>query len=146
MPFVKVYLHCVWSTKNRIPYLDTIELRQKVWNHIRENAIQKGIFIDFINGYSDHCHCLISLGVDQNIQKVIQLIKGESSFWINKNELTKEKFQWQEEYFAVSVSESVLDKVRDYIKNQETHHKKKTFQEEYDEFILKYGFKMVDNK
>jgi putative transposase len=146
MPFVKVYLHCVWSTKNRIPYLDSIELRQKVWNHIRENAIQKGIFIDFINGYSDHCHCLISLGVDQNIQKVIQLIKGESSFWINKNELTKEKFQWQEEYFAVSVSESVLDKVRDYIKNQETHHKKKTFQEEYDEFILKFGFKMVNNK
>jgi len=146
MPFVKVYLHCVWSTKNRIPYLDTIELRQKVWNHIRENAIQKGIFIDFINGYSDHCHCLISLGVDQNIQKVIQLIKGESSFWINKNELTKEKFQWQEEYFAVSVSESVLDKVRNYIKNQEEHHKKKTFQEEYDEFILKYGFKMIDNK
>ena len=146
MPFVKVYLHCVWSTKNRIPYLDSIELRQKVWNHIRENAIQKGIYIDFINGYSDHCHCLISLGVDQNIQKVIQLIKGESSFWINKNDLTKEKFQWQEEYFAVSVSESVLDKVRNYIKNQEEHHKKKSFQEEYDEFILKYGFKMVDNK
>ena len=146
MPFVKVYLHCVWSTKNRIPYLDSIELRQKVWNHIRENAIQKGIYIDFINGYSDHCHCLISLGVDQNIQKVIQLIKGESSFWINKNELTKEKFQWQEAYFAVSVSESILDKVREYIKNQEEHHKKKSFQEEYDEFILKYGFKMVDNK
>ena len=146
MPFVKVYLHCVWSTKNRIPYLDSIELRQKVWNHIRENAIQKGIYIDFINGYSDHCYCLISLGVDQNIQKVIQLIKGESSFWINKNELTKEKFQWQEEYFAVSVSESILDKVREYIKNQEEHHKKKSFQEEYDEFILKYGFKMVDNK
>ena len=146
MPFVKVYLHCVWSTKNRIPYLDSIELRQKVWNHIRENAIQKRIYIDFINGYSDHCHCLISLGVDQNIQKVIQLIKGESSFWINKNELTKEKFQWQEEYFAVSVSESILDKVREYIKNQEEHHKKKSFQEEYDEFILKYGFKMVDNK
>ena len=146
MPFVKVYLHCVWSTKNRIPYLDSIELRQKVWNHIRENAIQKGIYIDFINGYSDHCHCLISLGVDQNIQKVMQLIKGESSFWINKNELTKEKFQWQEEYFAVSVSESILDKVREYIKNQEEHHKKKSFQEEYDEFILKYGFKMVDNK
>ena len=146
MPFVKVYLHCVWSTKNRIPYLDSIELRQKVWNHIRENAIQKGIYIDFINGYSDHCHCLISLGVDQNIQKVIQLIKGESSFWINKNELTKEKFQWQEEYFAVSVSESILDKVREYIKNQEEHHKKKSFQEQYDEFILKYGIKMVDNK
>ncbi|WP_026713174.1 IS200/IS605 family transposase [Flavobacterium daejeonense] len=145
MPFVKVYIHCVWSTKNRIPYLDSIELRQKVWQHIRENATQKGIFIDFINGYSDHCHCLISLGVDQNIQKVMQLIKGESSFWINKNELTKEKFEWQDEYFAVSVSESIVDKVRDYIKNQETHHTKKTFQEEYDEFILRYGFKKMIN-
>ncbi|WP_348800531.1 IS200/IS605 family transposase [Flavobacterium adhaerens] len=146
MPFVKVYIHCVWSTKNRIPYLSSIELRQKVWQHIRENAIQKGIFIDFINGYSDHCHCLISLGVDQNIQKVMQLIKGESSFWINKNGLTKDKFQWQDEYFAVSVSESVIDKVRNYIKNQETHHAQKTFQEEYDEFILKFGFKKIEDK
>jgi len=146
MPFVKVYIHCVWSTKNRIPYLNSIELRQKVWQHISENAIQKGIFIDFINGYSDHCHCLISLGVDQNIQKVMQLIKGESSFWINKNELTKDKFQWQDEYFAVSVSESIIDKVRNYIKNQETHHAQKTFQEEYDEFILKFGFKQIDDK
>ena len=146
MPFIKVYIHFVWSTKNRYPFLNTPELRMAMWKHIRENAKKKGIFIDFINGYSDHCHCLISLGVDQNIQKVIQLIKGESSFWINKNELTKEKFQWQEEYFAVSVSESILDKVREYIKNQEEHHKKKSFQEEYDEFILKYGFKMVDNK
>ena len=141
MPFVKVYLHCVWSTKNRIPYLDSIELRQKVWNHIRENAIQKGIYIDFINGYSDHCHCLISLGVDQNIQKVIQLIKGESSFWINKNELTKEKFEWQDEYFAVSISESMIDHVRNYIKNQEKHHAQKSFSDEYIEFMEKYNFK-----
>jgi REP element-mobilizing transposase RayT len=112
-----------------------------VWNHIRDNAKEKGIFIDFVNGYSDHCHCLVSLGVDQTIQKVMQLIKGESSFWINKNGLTKDKFEWQDEYFAVSVSESIIDKVREYIKNQEAHHSKKTFQDEYDEFITKYGFK-----
>jgi REP element-mobilizing transposase RayT len=72
------------------------------------------------------------------------LIKGESSFWINKNKLTIEKFEWQDEYFAVSVSESMLDKVRDYIKNQEEHHRKKTFQEEYDEFISKYGFEKYE--
>jgi REP element-mobilizing transposase RayT len=144
MPFVKVYIHFVWSTKNRYPYLNTNELRVKVWNHIRENAKTKGIFIDFINGYADHCHCLISLGIDQTIQKVMQLIKGESSYWINKNRLTKEKFEWQDEYFAVSVSESMLDKVRDYIKNQEEHHRKKTFQEEYDEFISKYGFEKYE--
>jgi len=146
MPFIKVYIHFVWSTKNRFPYLNSIELREKVWNHIKENAKEKGIYIDFINGFSDHCHCLISLGVEQNIKKIIQLIKGESSFWINKNQLTKERFEWQDEYFAVSVSESVVDKVRDYIKNQEIHHQKKTFQEEYDEFISKFGFQKLLNK
>ena len=140
MPFVKVYIHFVWSTKNRVPYLNSPELRKKVWQHIRENAKEKNIFIDFINGYADHCHCLISLGVDQTIQKVMQLIKGESSFWINKQSLTKQKFEWQDEYFAVSVSESIVDKLRKYIKNQELHHHHKTFQQEYDEFISKYNF------
>ncbi|OWY22919.1 transposase [Sphingobacteriales bacterium UPWRP_1] len=140
MPFVKVYIHFVWSTKNRYPFLDNKELRTKVWKHIQDNAQKKGIFVDFVNGYADHCHCLVSLGVDQTIQKVMQLIKGESSFWINKHGLTTEKFEWQDEYFAVSVSESMIDRVRNYIKNQEEHHKKKTFQEEYDELIIKYGF------
>ena len=144
MPFVKVYIHFVWSTKNRIQFLNTKELRIKVWNHIRENAKKKDIYVDFVNGYSDHCHCLVSLGVAQSIEKVMQLIKGESSFWINKHGLTKEKFEWQDEYFAVSVSESVIDKVRDYIKNQEEHHSKKTFQQEYDEFISKFGFQKFD--
>ena len=145
MPFIKVYIHFVWSTKNRVPFLNTKEMRQKVWNHIRENAKGKNIFIDFVNGYDDHCHCLVSLGVDQTIEKVMQLLKGESSFWINKQNLTPEKFEWQDEYFAVSVSESMIDKVRNYIKNQEEHHKQKTFQEEYDEFISKYGFQKFND-
>lgn len=140
MSFIKVYIHFVWSTKDWTPYLDTPELRQQVWNHIRENAKEKNIFIDFVNGYSNHCHCLVSLGGDQTVQKIMQLIKGESSHWINKNELTKGKFEWQDEFFAVSVSESMIDKVRNYIKNQENHHQRQTFQEEYNEFILKYGF------
>lgn len=144
MPFVKVYIHFVWSTKNRYPFLNSKELRLKVWNHIRENAKEKGIFVDFVNGYSDHCHCLISMDVDQTMQKVMQLIKGESSFWINRNELTTEKFEWQDEYFAVSVSESVIDKVRNYIKHQEEHHSRKTFQEEYNEFMEKYGFQKFE--
>jgi REP element-mobilizing transposase RayT len=145
MPFVKVYIHFVWSTKNRYPFLNSKKLRLKVWNHILENAKEKGIFVDFISGYTDHCHCLVSLGIDQTIQKVMQLIKGESFFWINKNELTNEKFEWQDEYFAVSVSESMLDKVREYIKNQEEHHTKKTFLQEYDEFIDKYGFEKFND-
>lgn len=144
MPFVKVYIHFVWSTKNRYPFLRSKELRQKMWNHIRENAREKNIFIDFVNGYSDHCHCLVSMGRDQTIEKVMQLIKGESSFWVNKNQLTKEKFEWQDEYFAVSVSESAIETVRNYIKNQEAHHSKKSFQQEHDEFISKYGFERFD--
>jgi REP element-mobilizing transposase RayT len=63
------------------------------------------------------------------------MIKGESSFWINKYQLTKQKFEWQDEYFTVSVSEPMVEKVRTYIRNQEENHKKVTFQEEYDEFI-----------
>ena len=140
MPYIKAYIHFVWSTKNRFPFLDSKELRQKVWHHIKENAAKKGIFVDFVNGYSDHCHCLVSLGADQTIQKTMQLIKGESSFWINKNKLCFEKFEWQDEYFAVSVSESMLNKVRYYIKNQEQHRSKQSFEEEYNEFMVKYNF------
>ena len=141
MPFIKIYVHLVFSTLDRKPFLNTPELRVKVWKHIKENASQKGIFIDMVNGYSDHCHCLISFGSNQTVEKIVQLIKGESSHWINKNELTKEKFNWQDEYFAVSVSESKIEAVRNYIKKQEVHHQKKTYSQEYEEFIEKYNFK-----
>jgi len=139
MPFVKVYIHFVWSTKNRFPFLDTPELREKIWKHMKVNAKSKSIFIDTINGYHEHCHCLVSLGVDQSMSKIMQLIKGESSFWINKHSLCKQKFEWQEEYYAASVSESAIENVRHYIRNQEEHHRKKTYQEEYDEFLEEYG-------
>ena len=140
MSFIKIYIHLVFSTLERKPYLNSKELRIKVWKHIKENATEKGIYIDVVNGYSDHCHCLISLSSNQNIEKVAQLIKGESSFWINKNSLTIEKFHWQDGYFAVSVSESIIEQVRNYIKNQETHHLKKTFSDEYLDFMKKYNF------
>ena len=139
MPFVKVWIHFVWSTKNREPLL-TADMRPQVFQHIRETALRKDIFIDFIGGYVDHVHALVSLGTDQTISQIMQLIKGESSFWINKNKLCRGKFGWQDEYFAVSVSESVVKNVQSYIKNQEEHHRRKTFQEEYEEFLLKAGF------
>lgn len=146
MSFVKVYIHFVWSTKNREPFLETKEIRDKVWFHIKDNAQKKGIFIDFVNGYSQHCHCLVSLGIDQTIQKTIQLIKGESSFWINKEGLTKSKFEWQDEYYAVSVSESMIEKVRNYIKNQELHHSTHSYDDEIDNLIDKHGFQKFDGK
>jgi len=107
---------------------------------MKKNAREKGIFIDIINGYEEHCHCLISLGINQTMSRIMQLLKGESSNWINKHNLCKRKFEWQEEYFAVSVSESVINKVRAYIKNQEGHHKRKTFEQEYEQFIETYRF------
>ena len=117
-----------------------------MWKHIRENAKEKGIFIDFVNGYKEHCHCLVSLGNDQTISKIMQLIKGESAYWFNKQNFNQFKFEWQDEYFAVAVSESILNVVRDYIKDQEAHHTKKTYQDEVDEFIKRYGFKIFKDK
>ena len=71
------------------------------------------------------------------------LIKGESSFWINKQKLIKTSFEWQDEYIALSVSYSAVDKVRSYILNQEQHHKKQTFTEEYEEFLNVHHFEKV---
>ncbi len=143
MSFVKIWVHLVFSTKNRIPLLHQ-EIRYDVYKHIMQNCKEKEIFLQAINGYTEHLHCLISLGKDQTISKVTQLIKGESSFWINKNNLTKEKFMWQDDYFAVSVSESHADRVINYIKNQEAHHAKKSFNDEVEEFVKRYGWQHIE--
>jgi putative transposase len=137
--YIKIWVHLVWTTKNRNAIL-TREIRKDIFSHIKENAKTKGIYIDFINGYLEHVHCLVSLGSGQTIDKIVMLLKGESSYWINKNKICSTKFAWQEEYFAVLVSESMVNRVRDYIKNQENHHKKRSFDDEYNEFIRKYGF------
>ncbi|NJD22967.1 MAG: IS200/IS605 family transposase [Melioribacter sp.] len=142
MSYIKIWVHIVFGTKNREQFL-LKEIKEKVIQHIIDNSHLKNIFIDCINGYHDHLHCLISLGSDQNISKVVNLIKGESSYWINKNKITRTKFEWADEYFAVSVGESQVDSVRNYLKNQVEHHKKKSFLEEHDEFMNKYGFKFI---
>lgn len=145
MPFVKIWIHAVWATKNRVPFLRD-EIRQEVLKHIHQYALEKGIYMDIVNGYSEHVHCLFRLKNDQTISKVLQLIKGEPSFWINQQKMTKTKFQWQDEYFAVSVSESQVNAVRRYIRNQEEHHKKKTFKEEYNEFVQRYDFQILKDE
>jgi len=145
MPWIKVWLHFVWSTKNREPFLKD-GIRTKVLDHIRQNAREKGIHIDFINGHLEHIHCLISLGPDQTIDKIMQLLKGESSFWINKQKFTKTRFAWQNEYFVASVSESNLQAVRKYIADQEKHHRTFTFTEEFDDFLVRAGFQKYQDR
>ncbi len=139
MPYVRVWIHFVWSTKNREPFLSD-KIRKDVFEHIKENAESKEIHIDFIGGYVDHVHCLTSLGTDQTIENMMRLIKGESSHWINKQNLTQGKFGWQDEYFAVSVSETNVVSVRKYITNQEEHHKQKSFADEFEGFMKRAGF------
>jgi putative transposase len=139
MPFVKIMIHAVWGTKSRQPLLIK-SIKEKILSHIKQNAKEKGIYIDTVNCVEDHIHLLFGLNADLSLAKTMQLIKGESSFWINKENITTAKFEWADEYYAASVSESQLQKVRDYITNQEAHHYKKTFTEECDEFLLKFGF------
>ena len=142
MAYVKIWIHAVWGTKNRQPVLSK-ERRNEMFLHIRENARQKEIYIDSLNGYVDHVHCLLALNADMSISKAIGLIKGESSFWVNKQKLFPQKFEWADEYYAASVSDSVVEKVRNYIDNQEEHHRTKTFSEEYSEFLRSNGLEVT---
>jgi putative transposase len=143
MAYVKIWLHCVWGTKSRINFLKD-GIKGSVINHIKAHAKEKGVYIDIIDGHSDHLHCLISLNADQMLANVMQLIKGESSFWINKSHLIKSRFSWAKEYYAVSISDSHVPRVRNYIRNQERHHRRKTWETESDEFITRYGFERVE--
>ena len=139
MSYVRVWVHSVWGTKSREPLL-TNELRPVVINHIREHATEKDIFIQRLNGYTEHLHCLFGLNAGMTIAKALQLIKGESAHWINKENFLPSKFEWADEYYAASVGESMLDTVRAYIDHQEEHHRKLSFTQEVEEFMQKYGF------
>lgn len=142
MSYVKIWLHCVWGTKNRdctIPML----LRPALLKHLRENAAQNKITLDDINAHLDHVHALINVGKQQNLFTIMQFLKGESSFWINTEKVLPYHFSWQDDYFGVSVSHSHVDRVRQYIKNQEEHHKKISWEEEVEFFMKKYGFERI---
>ncbi len=135
MSFVRIWLHVVWSTKNREPFFETVAERKIVFDHILTYGRSKDIHVDFINGYKDHVHVLLALGATQNVAESIKLLKGESSHWLKQQRLVPDYFAWQTDYFAVSLSENVISRVRNYIKNQEIHHCTKSFADEYEEFL-----------
>lgn len=139
MSQVTIWLHCVWSTKNRkiiIPH----KYRPQILNHLRDYAKQHDIFMDYVNLHKDHVHLLLNLGKTQNVAAILQRIKGESSFWLNKMKFFSYQFQWQDDYFAVSVSPSHVEGVRRYIARQDEHHKKMTREEEMNWFLEECGF------
>jgi putative transposase len=125
------------GNKKQVPFL-TADVRLKTFAHIRENAKSKGIYIDRMNGNTEHLHCLFGFNADMSLSKAMQLLKAESAFWMNSQNLTSSRFEWAGECFASSVSESMLIKVRAYIDRQEEHHRKTSFTEEYAEFMRKH--------
>ena len=137
MSYVRAWIHAVWGTKRRENCL-TKDARRTVILHIEKNAKKKGIYIDRLNGGLDHLHCLIGLNADLSIAKTMQLLKGESAFWVNEQKIIQSRFEWADEYYAVSVSESDLAAVRAYIDKQEEHHRHKSFAEEVDVFVKDY--------
>ncbi len=136
--YTKIWVHYIWGTKNHSKVLTDKEFRKKISLHLMENSKEKGIYmkVNYIN--SDHVHALIDLPTNKTVEEVARLLKGELSHWINNN--IDFKFNWSVGYAAFSVSESNVDRVVRYILNQEEHHRKKTFTEEYEEFLRAYKF------
>jgi len=133
----KLWIHLIWSTKDRAPLL-VREMRGDLLAHIRETAPEKGIHLDALNGTADHLHGLVSLSPEQSIARVVNDLKGESSHWVNAQRRLSIPFAWERGYSAFSYAESQVPKVREYIRNQETHHRKMTFQEELTQFLKRF--------
>jgi len=135
--FSNIWIHATWATKLRLPVLDK-KWRFVLFTHILEEAKNKGIRIDFINGVEDHIHILFKLHTTQTVAKIMKTIKGASSRWINEQNYMEDEeiFSWQDGYGAISVSPDRIPMVRNYIKNQEIHHQSKTYEEELKKFRM----------
>lgn len=136
--FNKIWIHAIWSTKERHPLIQPA-IEKKVYEYMNSQLLESGCKVRVINGMPDHVHCLFLLTPQKSIAEIIKQVKGSTSHWINDQNLIREKFSWQTGYAAYSVSESVLEKVYHYIFNQKQHHQKTTFSKEYNEFIKLHG-------
>lgn len=141
MSYVRIWVHAVFATKHRAPLLSE-GIRAALCEHLHENARRKQLFLDCVNGYHEHLHCLFQLAKTRSVSETIQLLKGESSFWLNREGGLLRPFAWQDDYFAVSVSESQVEAVRRYILRQEEHHRRVSFEEEATAFGRRFGWDM----
>jgi REP element-mobilizing transposase RayT len=131
-------LHCVFSTKERRPQI-TATLKPRLYAYLGGIARQHDAKVLAIGGVDDHLHILLSLPPKLALAQAIQLLKGGSSHWVHENFPDCQDFAWQEGYGAFSVGISQLEPTLAYIKNQESHHRRQTFQEEFREFLNKHG-------
>lgn len=136
--YTQIHIQTVFSVQNRGCLI------QKVWQEELYKYIT-GIVQNYdhkvlaINGMPDHIHLFIGFRPTQSLSKLMQEVKQDSSKWINQKKFTKEKFSWQSGYGAFSYSKSHVERVIRYIRNQEIHHQKKTFLEEYKEMLNAFG-------
>lgn len=134
----KVYLHIIFSTKNREPVLAE-HWRDELFHVLGGTANNIGCQSLIVGGVADHVHMLIQLGRTITIADAVGRIKSASSGWINDRRKTPSQFHWQGGYAVFSVSQSNVEEVREYIRNQPERHAKQSFQDELREWFRKYG-------
>jgi REP element-mobilizing transposase RayT len=137
--FNKIWIHATWATKER-QALIKFDFESKVHQFLTEQLREQGCPVRIVNGMPDHIHALFLLNPQKSVSDVIKQIKGSCSHFINQQDFISEKFAWQTGYASFSVSESIVERVFNYIKNQKAHHQNKTYREEYDELIKSQGF------
>ena len=133
----QIYLQIVFAVKYRAAVIDkswSNRLYGVIGNLINESNCKTII----VNGVEDHVHCFIGLGPVVSVSELLKTVKAKSSKYINDHSLTSSRFEWQEGYGVFSYSQSQVDSVYNYIKNQEEHHKKQTFRDEYIGFLKQF--------
>lgn len=135
--FTQIALHFVFSTKHRAPLI-TPDRRDELYKYIGGIVRnEKGVMVE-IGGMPDHLHLLCLLHPTMSTSEIMRLVKANSSKWINDQPGRTTRFEWQDGYGAFSVSKSILATVAQYIRQQEEHHRSKSFQEEFLEFLKKH--------
>jgi len=136
--YSQIYIQYVFAVKGRQNLLQK-PWREEVFKYISGIIKGKNQKPIIVNGVSDHVHVFVGLKPSMNIPDLIRDIKNNSSNFINENKWVNGKFSWQEGYGVFSYSHSHIDRVYRYIANQEAHHEKKTFKDEYIDFLVKSG-------
>lgn len=141
--FSQVYIQYVFAVKGRANLLKK-PWREEVFKYMSSIITAKGQKAIIVNGVSDHVHVFVGLQPSMRMSDLIRDVKNNSSKFINDHKLTGVKFRWQEGYGAFSYAHSQVKNVYNYILNQEAHHAKKTFREEYLEFLEKFEVNFED--
>jgi REP element-mobilizing transposase RayT len=135
--YTSLYYHMVFSTKNRVACINS-DTEQRIWEYIGGIARDNKMTALRVGGVEDHIHALVKAPPTLAPSKIAQLLKGGSSLWIHTEFPEIRDFAWQDGYGAFTVNKSIVADVERYIQNQREHHRKKTFQEEYLEFLKKH--------